>query len=370
EEFRVQFKNGSIVPKAENQNLTQNLPQFEGRRYGLIQFFQIPNEDEKKQLEVNGVELLDYVPNLTWVFSTPTGVEPALLVSGIRAIFPLNAENKQDEAVLGRKFPQWAVKESGKVDLVVILVRKQDMNQSSVFQRLTSMGAKVLSRADVFQNLTIRLDESKIAQLAEETWLQWMEPISPTPVKENLPGKNLHRSNVLNDGIRNLTGDNVKVGVWDGGEVGKHLDFTGRLSVEEFTTPSDHGTHCAGTIGGAGIIDPSARGMAPKSLLYSYDFFGDIPTEMNAAVPAKGLIITSNSYGYGDAFVNCTNGDPYNSNSRSQDLVTINFPNLVHVHSAGNSQAVCAGGWKTTTGKSAKNVLVVANVTTNEAISS
>jgi hypothetical protein len=43
-----------------------------------------------------------------------------------------------------------------------------------------------------------------------------------------------------------------------------HTDHTGRLITREYESPSSHGSHVSGTIGGAGILDPKALGMAPQ----------------------------------------------------------------------------------------------------------
>ncbi len=369
ENFQVQFKNQFYEPQVVSKPTVKSLQAFGGRRYGLIQFQTIPSETVKKDLQAAGVELLDYIPSLTWFFSAPSNLEPAQVVPGVRAVFPLLPAHKMDEAILNRTFPNWATKESGKLDVSLLLFRKEDTQSQLVLNKITQAGNKILSIQESFQIIKVRIDPDNIDALAAEPWLQWMEPVSPDAVKENLPGKVLHRSNVLENGARNLTGNNVRVAIWDGGAVGSHLDFGNRLTLEENAGFDDHGSHVMGTIGGAGLLNPTARGMAPNSTLFSYDFFGDVPFEMLSAIPARNLILTSHSYGFGNAFVNCVNGDPYNSNSRNQDIVLFNAPNVVHVHSSGNSQSVCAGGWRTTTGKAAKNMIVVANVTTNEAMS-
>ena len=123
---------------------------------------------------------------------------------------------------------------------------------------------------------------------------------------------------------------------------------------------------------GKGLINPKARGMAPNAKLYSYNFNGNIQTEMFSAIPALGLSVSSHSYGSGTpecglgAF-----GVSYSTTSRSTDINLNTYPNHLHVHSAGNSQSSCTGGWSTITssGKSAKNNIVVANITSTELIS-
>ena len=201
-----------------------------------------------------------------------------------------------------------------------------------------------------------------------------MEAIDPPNKAENLLGRSLHRVNNLNDGVRNLKGDGINIGVWDGGEVEKHIDFSpvnSRIILQETAGVTDHGTHCSGTIGGGGLIDPKARGMAPKSKIYSFDFFGNIPAEQALAIPGQGLSVSSHSYGSTQTCSITGSGVSYSTNSRDTDLNLNTFPNQLHVHSAGNSQPACAGGWSTITsrGKSSKNNILVANITSDEFIS-
>lgn len=76
---------------------------------------------------------------------------------------------------------------------------------------------------------------------------------------------------------RGLTGKGVKVGVWDA-PVDRHIDIAARLhqiEMEEMAAAADapdHGIHVATTVGGAGLLDPKARGMAPSAELYTHNF--------------------------------------------------------------------------------------------------
>jgi subtilisin family serine protease len=100
--------------------------------------------------------------------------------------------------------------------------------------------------------------------------------IAPPAELNNKEGVNLHRSNVLNSRIRGLgyglTGKGVTLGLWDA-DVENHRDFGKRIKVREFEMhTTDHGTHTCGTIGSAGLLDPSTRGMAPEINIVSWNF--------------------------------------------------------------------------------------------------
>lgn len=81
----------------------------------------------------------------------------------------------------------------------------------------------------------------------------------------------------------NLDGTGVLVGHWDGGSVSQHPDFQGRVDNHENAGVSDHATHTAGTILGAGLSDSDARGYAPMATMIAYDFYGDAGGERREA---------------------------------------------------------------------------------------
>ena len=58
-------------------------------------------------------------------------------------------------------------------------------------------------------------------------------------------------------------------------------------------TVNGHATHVAGTLGGSGAGDATARGMAPGLQLHSYDWTNDL-NEMRAA---SALVLSNHSYG-------------------------------------------------------------------------
>jgi len=362
-EITSNITNKSVAKEIEASTLVEN------RYYFAIQFYEVPTTELKQQLSSNDIQLLDYIPDNCYMASVKKGFDFSTFSKfAIRSYFALKTAQKMDDFTFHGQFPQWAKGTKGKVDLVVTTFA--DFNSRYLSESITQIGGKLLLESKLFRTLTIQVDTNSILKVAALPWVQWIEPIAPKPTLENLPGKTLHRSNILNDGSRNLTGDGVKMGIWDGGVVGPHMDFTARLTPAETYVSSDHGTHVAGTMAGAGLIDPKARGMAPNALIYSYDYNGSVSAEVSSAISTYGINISQNSWGYGNSFVNCTVKDTYNSESRSQDIIVANTPTFLHVHSSGNSQAICAGGWGTTTGKAAKNILVVANVSAADAINS
>lgn len=376
-DYRLRLQSGDIVPAENTERLQKDRTEldaatFNAQYYVVIQFYKLPSDLQKQQLAQARIKLLDYLPNNSYLAVMQQQADlSALKNTGARAVFQLSAAQKTVPAFIHGQFPQHAIKEAGKVDLTITTYEK--MNAGEVLPALNGLGATIIAEAPLFKNFTVRISTGKFNMLAALPFISWIEAIDPPNQVENLLGRTLHRVNILNDGVRNLKGQGINIGIWDESEVDDHLDFSPtatRLLIQETGTPSSHSTHCGGTIAGGGLINPKARGMAPKSKLYSWNFNGNIQNEMATAIPAFGLSVSSHSYGSTLTCGLTGSGVAYSTTSRNTDLNLNTFPNHLHVHSAGNSQTGCTGGWSTITssGKSAKNNILVANIGSTEAI--
>jgi len=98
---------------------------------------------------------------------------------------------------------------------------------------------------------------------------------------------------------KNLNGNGVTIGIGDGGELGNHIDFEGRIinyANGHYASFGDHGDHVAGIVAGAGTLNPRHRGMASEAelviqktsliTLYMEDYYND-----------HNMTLTNNSYG-------------------------------------------------------------------------
>ncbi|GAB5527297.1 MAG: hypothetical protein Roseis2KO_51690 [Roseivirga sp.] len=158
----------------------------------------------------------------------------------------------------------------------------------------------------------------------------------------------------------NLTGKDIRVGVWDGGyALGTHIEYSGRIRTEdgnEFGV-SNHATHVMGTILASGINE-NARGMAPEAIGLSYGFNNDLSEMTEVATAASGNIILSNhSYGTVTGWGNGSwNGDPsisniedwrfgfYTSRAKQWDDLAFAAPYYTIVKSAGNDRGDSGDG--------------------------
>ncbi len=159
----------------------------------------------------------------------------------------------------------------------------------------------------------------------------------------------------------NLDGSGMTVGIWDGGAIfAAHPDFTGRLSqVDGTTTVSNHSTHVAGTLIGAGDwLDPRSRGMAYAGHLDAYDWNSD--TAEMALAASNGLLISNHSYGIAAGWLYIGGPPPdnwwwiggqnpadvedpyfgyYDSESQLWDQIAFDAPYYLIVKAAGNDRS-------------------------------
>lgn len=154
-----------------------------------------------------------------------------------------------------------------------------------------------------------------------------------------------------------LTGNGMRIGEWDAGAVlAEHPDLYPRVSqVDGATLVSNHSTHVAGTLIGAGTAQrPEARGMAYEALLDAYDWWAD-SAEM-AAAAADQLLLSNHSYGIAAGWIYTGGAGPdewwwiggagtedanfgyYDAETALWDQIAYNAPYYLMVKAAGNDR--------------------------------
>ena len=75
----------------------------------LVQFEQIPTEEERKELEEQGIKLGSYVPNNAWYVSVPNNKLTTLTSNkNVRAVDVILPDYKKSSAVREMNFGNWA----------------------------------------------------------------------------------------------------------------------------------------------------------------------------------------------------------------------------------------------------------------------
>ncbi|NLX21919.1 MAG: S8 family serine peptidase [Phycisphaerae bacterium] len=173
--------------------------------------------------------------------------------------------------------------------------------------------ARVRAEVASINALIVELPFGKIAGLADEDVVQWIEPPLPRMGDVNDGSRLLTQAGLVQApaGPYGLDGTGINVLLYDAGTAHQgHVDFGGRLTVRDASGFSSHAQHVAGTIGGDGTASLGQyRGIAPGVRIESYGFEydesgiflytnpGDIEADYREAIQVHGVHLANNSIG-------------------------------------------------------------------------
>jgi len=276
--YPIHLKSRQFTPVASElttlRQLASAMPQ--ARIHVLLQFDFIPRQAAKDALAVEGIELLAYIPDYTWIASVPTGrLTEVAAHPGVTWIGPLQVQDKLDPAIVKAQWGPYNLTPDGVAAVYVALHRDAllDTGHALVAQH----GGKIAGEVVGINLLVVEMPRANIEALAAEDAVQWIEPAAPPLTEANDGSRQQIGVNVVQAAPYNLDGTNIDVLVYDGGRVGAHVDFGTRLITGDTTSVSEHATHVAGTVGGSGTNSAAQggtalqwRGMAPNVDLISY----------------------------------------------------------------------------------------------------
>jgi len=335
-----------------------------GYFFRLIRFDQIPDARQHQSLESEGIVLLDYIPHKTYVAAIPAGISAGKFNAlGIRSVAPILQDLKVANNLKDRPFPDWAVRKD-KVEVIIKYYASIPVEDVLAFCKAD--GIDIIRHNGINNFLLALIDQDKIEETGRLPYVAYLELAPPPGEPDDTPGRGLHRANATDTefpGGRHYTGAGVQVLVRDDGVVGPHIDFQGRLTQYLNTDGGiNHADGVAGILAGAGNRDPRMRGMAAGAhvnvIAYQADFLDStLSLHIN-----QGVLVTNTSYS--DL---CNTG--YTINAQTVDQQLHDYPTLLHVFSAGNSNGQdCGYGagqyWGNITGghKQSKNSIATANL--------
>ena len=322
----------------------------------LIWDKKITNQDLQRSIAL-GIGMLNYLPDNSYEVIIPKNVSVQQLKStGAKGFIPLIGNMKLDKPLAQQDFPSWAW--DGDSLEIRVLIYDGDFN-NTIFENRAH-----LSEKENWYNL--KLSPIEIKDLVALHNVRFVQAKEEKGIPENNNSRSASRTSLV-QATSNYDGTGIAVGHGDDGDIGPHVDYQGRLTSFASASSGDHGDHVAGTIMGAGNIDPDGRGIAPGADL----IYRSYPSNLNSVdsdYSNYGVRVTNSSYSNG-----CNAG--YTSYSAQVDQDAIQNPGLIHVFSAGNSNGSdCGYGagsqWGNVTGghKQGKNVVATANITYLDAI--
>jgi PKD repeat protein len=363
---RVKFQSGTYaLPELTEDTYQQRTAGERGSDYVLrvLGVEQIWTESQRSALEQAGLDILGYLPHksyLAYFNLKDSHLKGLLEANGLAFISPLLPEMKLTSLLHTGNVPDYVWAGS---QWEVYVECYPASSQASVQSHLARVG-QILEASPIGFRVLVAPDQVRaLASHPNITLVQQKEaPAEP----ENRIGTKNHRSSALRvpyAGGRDYDGTGVVVGHGDDGDIEVHIDFKGRIAANK-SSPSfgAHGDHVAGTIFGAGNLDPDGEGQAPGAHLVYYDYPDNL-NDVDADYSTYDVRITASSYSNG-----CNAG--YTAFTRQMDEDAIQNYSLTHVFSAGNNgTANCnygaGSGWGNITGghKQGKNVIATANVT-------
>ena len=361
----IRFANGNLftgnnVQKSifKKENIQSAL--FYNQYFVVLQFSVLPNKQIKENLIKAGIALDNYVPdnayiatiNKDFIFETANQY-------GITSINVLPPTYKISKQLLNY------LPVNNKKQMVAIAVSYvSTVKKNTVDKELQNAGAVLVpSKYNTTNVVFIKLDKKLINSIASLPFVSGLslQILSDEPLNYN--SRAAHGVSGLNTANgKNLNGKGVTIGIGDDADISTHADFTGRLIMRTPALPSDHGTHVAGTIAGAGIVNPKYRGMASRATVIN-QYFSDVITNASVYVTDNNMVLSNNSYYTGQSL--CPGEGEYDVLSNYIDQQAKTYPALLHNVAAGNdgslnclnfpvSFGTIKSGWQC-----AKNVLTV-----------
>lgn len=342
----------------------------ENQFFRFVQFYQIPDQVDKERFLATGIRIVGYIPRNTFLVAFPSGYNTDQLQNfAIRSVMPILPKYKINPILENQSVPDYALR-GNRVELVVQYYPQ--ISRQAVVKSLLKAGVEIVEAANKSNLLTILALPDDLYKIASLHSISYIELISPPAVPEDTRGKSAHRANVLNAEFsagRHYDGTGVNILCRDDGIVGPHIDFKGR--IDNSMSNNANGTHGDGVSGimtGAGNLDPNIQGMAPGAFLYVTDYVQNFLDTTLGLHIYHDVMVTNSSYSNG-----CNAG--YTTITRTVDEQSFDYPTLLHVFSAGNSNNLdCGYGagnqWGNITGghKQGKNVIATANLLSNDVL--
>ena len=351
-QLKVQLKSGTyLIEEGTFKQLSNTQP-----TYGVGLWDRVVLAEDKKALTDLGVELGHYLPKNAFEVKIPAGVTIAQLRdAGLSAFVKWTPRMKLDGPLAIGDWPEWAVLNNGHVAIQF---------KTTENWKAPAYVSQVMDLDDEWH--TAVLKPELLTQLSENNDVLFIQAIEEPGTPENFNSRAAARTSYI-QGQTPFDGSNVVVGLGDDGDIGPHADYKGRLTSLAGNSIGDHGDHVAGTIFGAGNIDPTGEGNAPGATMIYYDYPSNL-SNIDAHYASYGIRVTNSSYSNG-----CNAG--YTFYAQQMDKDVRDNAALIHVFSAGNSNGSnCGYGagtqWGNVTGghKQGKNVIATANITSTDAI--
>lgn len=363
-----QSKRYQLAENSDWKSTLKNAPAFEGKKYFLIQFNQIPTDIQKAEMKNFGVELLNYLPDNAWFMSTPALFD----IEKLRTYSVYTISKMTPDFVFSPKLRQ--MNEHHKIvtqKMIEIEIKTFPIeNESLAIEKLAEIGAKNIQKGLYTHTFYLTIAENQTRDLASLPFIYFISEKIPEPQLELSYRNTVGRANYLSSGINgmNFNGDGVTLAIEEGGILDTlSIDFQGRKKERVAgNSVSGHKTGCHQNAGGAGNYDPKYRANAWGAEILSLD------ASTWSYYDTANLRMASHSYGWGVS-------GGYWAGAADHDQQVRLQPSMMHFYSSGNvGSDTCnygiyngIAGWANLTGgsKQAKNIMAINNTSPYDSLS-
>jgi hypothetical protein len=324
------------------------------------------NPESIQSIKNRGVQIISYIPKDAYLVRIPKDVmHSVFFMEGVDAVHAIKPIWKLDQYLSTKTNPPFMPSVPNKVLTEVVLFPGLDMD----LQKLKStLGDLIITIEPTLMgnSFIIELNPDNAIKVAALPFVQFIGVKSEEASDLNYEARLAEKSNTLYTdylGGLKLFGDSINIIMSDGGKAGDHIDLIGRIDGSNMPSQqvTVHPTQVAGTLTGAGNLDPTMRGQAWGANVYSWAGVMGLHAFPNAYVN-DGVTITSVSQG------GCCNIG-YTQQSQVVDQNTLNHESLINILGAGNSGLTNNNhpsgiGWATIASnyQGAKNNIVVGAV--------
>lgn len=366
---RILLANDKFTPEKSVWDYSEN-EVVDGRIYRLIQSPLL-----KLNKTVAGIHTMEYVPANTFYSSIEVSrlnEAKTFLAGSGNYVMPVKPEWKLSQALLENNIPDHIWRGVDQIEVWMKIYR--DVPESIFLEELNAAGLQVRDTKPELYLYSVIISPDAIISWASKPYIVRMEEYRAPDVSLNFYSRASHRIDYIqNPNVmpQTFSGSGVAVGVGDDGSV-NHLDYNDRiLQNVPNINQGDHADHVTGTLAGAGIVEPTAKGNAPDASLVMSFFSANLnnaPTDYDQ----YGVRLISGSYG---PFGGCSSTSPYSSTSVQVDNLPLSRPTVTGLWSAGNEAgsncSPVGSPWGTMGGdySRAKNQIAVASAQRNNSIS-
>lgn len=259
----------------------------------ILQFKEPTKKSYREKLSNQGIDFISYIPENAWIVNA-TWQKDIRSMDRVRYYGPFRPDYK-----ISRRLQQ------NPQEVKVEMFPGSDPRVLESYGKATHLGSNYWK----IESSGVELD-----RLSGEEAVKRITSTSPGLKTMNAESRSLIGANNVQSSPYNLNGSGFTAAIWDDGWASNHtdlnttLDWTGgskNIIGDSGHSNSSHGTHVAGTMLGAGILNPDYRGVAPRSELVTYEWPGgdkpfrsEIFSETSESTNIYGAVLSQNSWGW------------------------------------------------------------------------